>query len=66
MNTKIIVICLTVCICSSLEVAGPKESKTLPIKNEKTGREAPVIAAKMCPNTIISFSDGVARDINLA
>ena len=47
MKTNIIVISRTVFSCSSLLVAGPNESKTLPIRNEKIGREAPVIAAKI-------------------
>ena len=65
MKTKMIVMFRTVSICSSLDVAGPKESNTFPIRNEKTGREAPVIAEKMWPKTIIVFSAGVARDISL-
>ena len=64
MKTKIIVISLTVLSCSSLDVAGPKESNTLPIRNENTGKEAPVKAAKICPKIIISFSLGVAIEIS--
>jgi len=63
-KTKMIVISLTVLSCSSMGVAGPKESKTSPMRKEKTGRDAPVKAAKIWPNTIISFSPGVASDIS--
>jgi hypothetical protein len=64
MKTKMIVISFTVLSYSSLDVAGPKESKTLPMRKEKTGRDAPVKAAKTWPKTIMSFSWGVASDIS--
>jgi len=66
MNTKIIVICRTVCIYSSLVEAGPNLSKTFPIRKENTGKDAPVIAEKMWPNTNITLSAGVASDISFA